>query len=352
MRNTRNDRKYTLLLCLSLMGLTLAGLAGASEHVPWLQAWCAVFSNGCRQAAQYTLWRMPLWYFGVGFYSVLTLAVLFVRPVVAWLIPAAVGVEITLMAIMLQTGALCVYCLGNAGVVALLAILFFDWENFWRAMALMLLGLLASTALIGRENHVVPAWLCPLPPLAANGPARPPLPTPPITAEITPGDSQTLGPDDAPLTVYEYTDFRCPACRRQHAVMNEAMKLHPGKIRWVFKNFPLSMHPDAEIAAEGALCAAGQNKFWEYQDALFTFQEAFTPESLEAVAGTLGLDTAAFRQCLAARATQHQVDREVQEGVNAGIDGVPCLVVNGVIHPGTMPLKDVQAILDQALKER
>ncbi len=347
-------KKDTLLLWASLTGLVLAGLSGASEHVAWLQSICTGFSDGCRETAKFTLWGFPVWGWGAGFYVVLAASALFAGEGLIWLVSIAIGVEITLVAIMAQLGVVCVYCLGNAVVVVVLAVALLRAKNFWQFLALALLGFMVSAVLLGRENRI-PLWQYFQQPTAgANGPGRPAVPAsapedPRITAEITPGDSQVLGPETAPVTVYAYTDFRCPACRRHHPVVQEAMKLYGDKVRWVFKNFPLPMHKDAEIAAEGAQCAAGQDAFWKYQDALFAYQEDFTPESLEAIAGSLGLDTAKFRQCLDSHATRQQVEKEVEEGVRAGLNAVPCVVINGTIYAGSMPLKTLQALIDEAL---
>jgi len=122
-----------------------------------------------------------------------------------------------------------------------------------------------------------------------------------------------------------------------------------GKVRWVFKNFPLRMHPDAAIAAEGALCAAAQNKFWEYHEILFATEEPFTPESLTSIAGNLGLDQAAFRTCLDTRASKSQVEAEIAQGVAAKVNLVPTFVINGLIKTGAMSAQDFRAALDAAL---
>lgn len=343
----RYSKNEIALLSVSLLGLAVALLSGAGEHVLWLHSWCASFSDGCRVTTKFTLLQVPVWGWGAGFFAALALSVLFASQWLALLVPVGIGVEIALVAIMAQIGVVCVFCIANAAVVALLALLAWRRLAFWQALALALLGLFASAVLIGQENRVLP-WFCPGAPAGVHAAPAPK----PLAAEISQGVSQILGPDTAPVTVYEYSDFRCPACRKEHAVVNEAVKLYGPKVRWVFKNFPLPMHKDAQIAAEGALCAGAQNKFWEYQDALFTFPEEFTPESLEGVAGKLGLDQAAFRQCLDSHATQKQVNDEVMEGVRAGINAVPSFVINGKVSSGTMPLKDLRALIDEALKAK
>jgi protein-disulfide isomerase len=161
--------------------------------------------------------------------------------------------------------------------------------------------------------------------------------------------SQILGPADAPVAVIEYSDFQCPACRKVHAAVEEAMRLYGRKVRWVFKNFPLPMHPDAQIAAEGALCAAAQGGFWDYQDALFTYQGEFTPDTLENIAADLKLNSQAFRNSLDSGAHKDQVEHEIREGIQAGINAVPTFIINGKISSGAMSLKDLTSQIDGAL---
>ena len=90
MRYSKNDM---VLLCVSLLGLTVALLSGAAEHVPWIQSWCASFCNGCRETAKFTLWRIPLWEWGAGFYVVLVISVLLARRWLGGLIFLSIGVE-------------------------------------------------------------------------------------------------------------------------------------------------------------------------------------------------------------------------------------------------------------------
>lgn len=346
MRFTRNE---SVLLAVGLLGLILASLSGLSEHVLWLQNWCAWFSGGCRVTATFTVFQVHVWIWGVAFYCLLCLCILFARHWLAWLIPAAIGVEFALAAIMAIIGVVCVFCLGNAAVVVLLAILYLRKDVIWQALALILLGFMLSGALLAGENHLLP-WYCTRlapPSLGAGAPAPPPQ-----QVDIPVDASQVSGPADAPVTIIEYSDFRCPACRRMHKAVAEAMKVYEGKVRWVFKNFPLNMHPDAEIAAEGAMCAAAQKKFWEFQDVLFNTEETFTPESLGKIASGLGLDTAVFGRCLDAHVTKAQVDKEVDEGVKAGINAVPALVIDGKVEVGTRSTEELRTLIDAELARK
>lgn len=341
------SKRDILMLCAALAGLVLSGLSGAAEYVPWLGSWCAAFSNGCRETATFSLLAAPLWSWGGAFYVMLAFALLARREWVPWLIPVGIGVEIALVAIMWTLGAACLFCLGNAAVILVLAGLFsFGGGASWRALALALLALVVSAAAISRENGMI-ARMCPPQTLIVRG--APAAGASPNVGAISLAGSQAKGPADAPVTVIEYSDFRCPACRKVHPVVEEAMKLYGPKVRWVFKNFPLPMHQDAHIASEAALCTADQGRFWDYQDALFNFQGEFNPETLTKIAEDLKLDAKAFRACLDSGAHKDDVEHELREGAQAGINAVPTFIVNGKISSGSMPLKDLRAMIDEAL---
>ena len=359
----RRAKKNTgILFILGLAGLAVAVLSGLGEHVGFLASWCEWLSDGCKVTAAFTLFSIQVWVFGAVFYALLCLFTLVDRVLLDWLIPIGIGVEAALVGIMVFLGAACLFCLANAVVIALLALVHLRWEIRWKALALILVGFLAFGAPLAAQNELIPlycAWVAPsapaasVPPVSLDAGTPRPDAAPAVQyAEITQGNSQATGPVDALVTVFIYSDFRCPACRRMNKTVTQVMKEYDGKVRWVFKNFPLRMHPDAAIAAEGALCAAVQNKFWEYHDILFTTEETFTPESLTTIAGNLGLDQAAFRTCLDTHASQPQMDAEVAQGRAARVGSVPTIIINGQVKIGVMSAEDLRAALDAALADR
>ena len=106
------------------------------------------------------------------------------------------------------------------------------------------------------------------------------------------------GPENAPVTIVEFSDFQCPFCSKAKVTVDEVMKGYGDKVRLVFRHFPLSFHQDAPKAAEAAACANDQKKFWEYHDKLFANQGALEVDDLKKHAADLGLDTARFNECL------------------------------------------------------
>ncbi len=107
-------------------------------------------------------------------------------------------------------------------------------------------------------------------------------------------DDPVLGPENAPLTIVEFSDYQCPACRKNHEVVRELRGLYKERIRWIFKDFPMPGHKWAKGAALAARCAAEQGKFWQYQDMLFASQDELSPDRLTQFAKELGLPLEPF----------------------------------------------------------
>lgn len=171
-----------------------------------------------------------------------------------------------------------------------------------------------------------------------------------ITAKVNTEGSPSTGPADAPVTVFEFSDYQCPACRAGHQTVRQIRELYKGKIRWIFKNFPLKMHQYAEKAAEAALCASDQNKFWDYQDALYSSTVDLTPENLEQFAVKLGLQPAPFKACLDSGKYKAKVEQDIQDAKNAGVDRTPTFIINGKLHAGAPPLDQFRALIDEEIR--
>ncbi|MCK8603765.1 thioredoxin domain-containing protein [Desulfoferrobacter suflitae] len=161
----------------------------------------------------------------------------------------------------------------------------------------------------------------------------------------------SLGPANAPVTVIEFSDYLCPACRKAHEVTGKVKELYKGRIQWVFKDLPLRMHKWAEKAAEAARCAGEQGKFWEYQDVLFASQEELNPNRLKQHAAELSLQTSQFDECLDSGKYKSAVETDVETARKAGINSTPTFVINGVPSSGALSLENFQDLIDAALKK-
>jgi len=165
-------------------------------------------------------------------------------------------------------------------------------------------------------------------------------------------EGPTRGPKDAPVTIVEFSDFECPYCGAAHDTVEQVMSTYAGKVRLVYRQFPLSFHPHAAKAAEASLCAADQGKFWEYHEALFKNQKKLDLPDLKAHASEVGLDANKFGQCLESGDKKKAVDADQQAGLAAGVGGTPAFFINGIFLNGAQPLDEFKKVIDGELASK
>ena len=164
------------------------------------------------------------------------------------------------------------------------------------------------------------------------------------------GDNPAHGPADAPVTIIEFSDFQCPYCSRAVATIKKLEESYPGKIRVVYRDFPLtSIHPQAARAAEAAACANEQGKFWAMHDSLFGQQDKLQEADLKQRAVDLGLDTAAFNRCLESGRETAQWQKDQAEGERYGVQSTPAFFVNGRMIVGAQPYEAFARVVDEEL---
>ncbi|MCG8554642.1 MAG: thioredoxin domain-containing protein [Proteobacteria bacterium] len=149
-------------------------------------------------------------------------------------------------------------------------------------------------------------------------------------AKIAAGNAPSFGPKTAKVTVVEFSDFQCPYCSRAVETVHKIREQYPDQVRVVFRQFPLSFHTDANRAAQAALAAHAQGKFWEYHDKLFENQKALDRESLERMAREVGLNLRAFKKALDESTFEAVVNEDLALGKAVSVSGTPSLFVNGV----------------------
>jgi protein-disulfide isomerase len=155
------------------------------------------------------------------------------------------------------------------------------------------------------------------------------------------------GGSTAKVAVIEFSDYQCPFCGRYTKEVLPQLRseyVDTGKIKYVFRDMPLSFHKNALKAAEAAHCAGAQGKFWEMHDALFANQSALDPEQLATHAKAVGVDDAQFQQCLASGKFAADINKDVADAGAAGITGTPTFLV-GVIQPGDGRVKVVKKLV-------
>jgi protein-disulfide isomerase len=174
-------------------------------------------------------------------------------------------------------------------------------------------------------------------------------------AVAAPLAERSKGSASAPVTVYEMSDFQCPYCRRFAEETFPALErsyIAPGKVRWVFINFPLTdVHPHASGAAQLALCAAKQKGFWRMHDLLFQYQDTWAPwreagPFFLSLADSAGLSKQAMLTCLQAPETLQAVKADAEGASRSGASSTPTFYIEGGLLEGALPLPVFRQVLD------
>jgi protein-disulfide isomerase len=162
-----------------------------------------------------------------------------------------------------------------------------------------------------------------------------------------------LGPEHAPVTVVEYGDFQCPVCKQAAPVAKLLLDTFVGRVRFVFRHFPLEVpHPHALRAAEAAECAGAQGKFWEMHALLFERQTHLDPKHLHGYAESLGLDMARYTAEMDDEVYLQRVREHIEGGLRSHLHATPGFFVNGRIQDVSFDLHALFPAVEAALKER
>lgn len=163
------------------------------------------------------------------------------------------------------------------------------------------------------------------------------------------GDDHVRGNPNAKVTLIEYSDFECPFCLRHIDTLDQLLETYPNDVRLVYRHYPLSFHPEAQKAAEASECAGEQGRFWEMHDAIFAANAAgaMSVTKWKEVAGTLGINTSQFNDCLDTGKMASRVNQDLNEGTAAGVGGTPGTFVNGSLVEGAVPYATFDSIVKQ-----
>lgn len=189
--------------------------------------------------------------------------------------------------------------------------------------------------------------------------AQPAVPQPQAAQEAAPAVRRDVptegfpseGPDDAPVVIVEFSDFECPFCTKWH---NETYlplrEKYPDQIKLVYRNFPLTgLHPNAYLAAEAAMCAGDQDRYWDYHEALFEGKNGLGETAFKGYAEELGLDSAIFNECLDSRQYQDFVREDMDYAASIGVQSTPTFYINGQSVIGAQPLAVFEQIIQAEL---
>jgi protein-disulfide isomerase len=170
--------------------------------------------------------------------------------------------------------------------------------------------------------------------------------TPPVSAR-----DHSQGPASAPLTLVEYGDYQCPFCGAAYPEVKRLQAAFGKKLRFVFRNFPLTQaHPYALIAAETAEAAALQGKFWEMHDLIFERQAILDADILPRWAQEVGLDLAKFGTAIREGDVTKRIKEDRMSGIHSGVNGTPSFFINGTRHNGPPDYNSLGAVLEQQLE--
>jgi len=171
----------------------------------------------------------------------------------------------------------------------------------------------------------------------------------PPRVTVATDDDPARGPASAAVTIVEFSDFQCPYCSRAETVVDEVMKKYDGKVRLVYRDYPLSFHQNAETAAMASECADDQGKYWEMHKAMFGNQSKLAATDLVETAGNVGMDKDKFKSCLDSGKFRNEVQKDFQDGQKAGVSGTPTFFINGVMIVGARDVNSFSEIIDREL---
>jgi len=176
------------------------------------------------------------------------------------------------------------------------------------------------------------------------------LPSGVSNQDLVKENSQVLGSRDAKVTIVEFSDFQCPACRAAHSIVKEVTAEYGDRILFVYRHFPIvSSHPDALDAAEAAEAAGEQGKYWEYHDILFENQENLKKEDLQKYAKKLGLDMDKFGEALDTGKFKDKVRADIDDAQKLGVRATPTFFINGERYQGVIELDKFKSLIDREL---
>jgi protein-disulfide isomerase len=158
------------------------------------------------------------------------------------------------------------------------------------------------------------------------------------------------GPANAKVTIVEFSDFQCPYCAAATIELGKILKQYPTNVRVIYKQFPLDIHSQAHVAAEAALSAQAQGKFWELHDRMYAHFREINRARILAWAGEIGLDLNRFQSDLDSHKFNAKVNAEEQEGEKAEVAGTPTFFINGRKLNASFDVATVSPLIVDALK--
>ncbi len=179
------------------------------------------------------------------------------------------------------------------------------------------------------------------------------LPFPDVPrVDVSVDDDPSVGPADAQVTIVQFAEFQCPYCGKAREALDRVEQDYPGKVRLVFRDFPLDFHPRAIPAAVAANCAGKQDKYWPVHNAIMADQQALADADLLRIAKAAGVDINRWEECRKDSAMEAEVRNDMEDGRKAGVTGTPAFFINGIFINGAQPYEKFKAIIDAELQRK
>jgi len=167
--------------------------------------------------------------------------------------------------------------------------------------------------------------------------------------EVSADDDPFLGTDGAPIEIIQFAEFQCPYCGKVGDTMEKLLAEYPGKLKIVYRDFPLGFHDRAIPAAIAANCAGEQDKYWDMHGILMKNQTKLQDTDLAGFAKEVGVDMDKWSTCLKDPAQEAEVKKDMEDASAVGVTGTPAFFINGVLLSGAVPFDQFKSIIDKEL---
>jgi protein-disulfide isomerase len=172
-----------------------------------------------------------------------------------------------------------------------------------------------------------------------------------VRYDVPVDDDPYYGPENAPITIIEFSDYECPFCRKWHVeVYSRLVETYPGQIKFVYRDFPLTnIHPDAFPAAEAASCAGDQGVYWPYHELLFGMEFGLGQDAYRQYAEQLGINMEKFNSCLEEGKFKEEIQADFEYAAQLGVRSTPTFFINGIAVVGAQSYEVFQQVIEREL---
>jgi protein-disulfide isomerase len=179
------------------------------------------------------------------------------------------------------------------------------------------------------------------------------LPYPDLPRQVVSADDDPfLGTDGAPIEIVQFAEFQCPYCGKVGPTIDRLLEEYPGKLKIVYRDFPLGFHDRAIPAAIAANCAGEQDKYWDMHKVLMNNQTKLQDSDLAGFAKEIGVDMDKWTTCLKDPAQEAEVQKDMADASAVGVTGTPAFFINGLLLSGAVPYDQFKSIIDKELASK